>query len=50
MIRIDRIGMIATSDVLIDRISTWFIERLTVSPYVIRPDAERPRVFSSILS
>ena len=28
----DRIGMMATSEVLIDRISTWFIERLTVSP------------------
>src|SRR5581483_2708071 len=43
-------GRMATRLVLSDRISTWFIERLTVSEYVIRPDAERPRVFSSIRS
>ena len=31
MTRIDRIGMMATNEVLIERASTWFIDRLTVS-------------------
>ena len=31
MTRTARTGMIATSEVLIDRASVWFIERLTIS-------------------
>ena len=31
MSRTDSTGMMATNDVLIDRASVWFIERLTIS-------------------
>ncbi len=50
MNRIDRMGRMATRDVFSDRIRTWFIDRFTVSVYVIRPVAERPFEFSSTLS
>ena len=43
-------GRMATRLVFSDRMRTWFIERLTVSAYVIRPEAESPRVFSSMRS
>ena len=35
----DSTGMSATNDVESERISTWLSERLTISPYVVRPVA-----------
>ena len=42
--------MMATSEVLIDRARVWFIDRLTISEYVMRPDAPRPWELSRIRS
>lgn len=42
----DATGSTATSDVLRDLAITWFIDRLTVLAYVIRPEAPRPLAFS----
>ena len=46
----DRTGSTAMIEVLSDRISTSFIERLTTPEYVSRPLAPIPAVFSSTLS
>src|SRR5664280_68530 len=46
----DSTGMIATNEVLIDRARVWFMDRLTMSEYVIRPEAPRPLAFSRIRS
>ena len=45
----DRTGSTAARLVLIERISVWFIDRLTISLYVVRPPSRR-LVFSCTLS
>ena len=46
----EKTGSTATNDVLSDRISTSFIDRLTTPEYVSRPVAPIPVTFSSTLS
>ena len=46
MTRIDKMGSSATNDVLMERISVWFMDRLTMSLYVSRPVDAKPLVFS----
>jgi hypothetical protein len=50
MTKMQNTGMMATKEVLIDRASTWFIDRLTTSVYVTRLVEARPIVFSLTLS
>ena len=46
MTRMASTGMMATADVLMDRASVWFIDRLISCGYVMRPLLPMPLVLS----